>query len=101
MSAIQNWAIHSFSENALFNIMLHCAVIVNSGRVISVDLINPGSGYTSAPEVTISGGGGAGATAVASIENLDNQDSFGDNNKFKEEANDILFSEDNPFGEVN
>ena len=71
-------------------------------NVVRIEITNPGSGYTSAPGVTISGGGGGnGATAVASIENLDNQDSFGDNNKFKEEANDILFSEDNPFGEVN
>ena len=32
--------------------------------------------------------------------NVDVPDSFGDNNKFKEEAIDILFSENNPFGEV-
>ena len=33
--------------------------------------------------------------------NVDVPDSFGDNNKFKEEAIDILFSENNPFGEIN
>ena len=33
--------------------------------------------------------------------NVDVPDSFGDNNKFKEEALDILFSENNPFGEIN
>ena len=78
---------------------------VNSGtdtEVVRIQLDDPGSGYTSPPKVTIiPTNGGTQAAAVAYIENLDNQDSFGDNNKFKEEANDILFSEDNPFGEVN
>jgi hypothetical protein len=73
---------------------------INEDEVVRIQLDNPGSGYTSAPKVTITGIG-TGATAVAYIENLDKQDSFGDNNKFKEEAADILFSEDNPFGEVN
>ena len=73
---------------------------VNDTEVVRIRLDNPGSGYTSPPTVTITGIG-AGATAVAYIQNLDKQDSFGDNNKFKEEAADILFSEDNPFGEVN
>jgi hypothetical protein len=73
---------------------------INEDEVVRIQLNNPGSGYTSAPKVTITGIG-TGATAVAYIENLDKQDSFGDNNKFKEEAADILFSEDNPFGEVN
>jgi hypothetical protein len=36
--------------------------------VIFLSLINAGSGYTSAPTVTISGGGGAGAQAIAGIE---------------------------------
>jgi hypothetical protein len=73
---------------------------VNDTEVVRIRLDNPGSGYTSPPTVTITGIG-VGATAVAYIANLDKQDSFGDNNKFKEEAADILFSEDNPFGEVN
>ena len=74
---------------------------VNDTEIVRIRLDNPGSGYTSAPRVTINATTGTGATAVAYIENLDKQDSFGDNNKFKEEAADILFSEDNPFGEVN
>ena len=32
--------------------------------------------------------------------NVDVPDSYGDNNKFKEEAIDVLFSEHNPFGEI-
>lgn len=38
-----------------------------NGKVRRVDQTNKGSGYTSAPAVTISGGGGAGATAEARI----------------------------------
>lgn len=33
-------------------------------------------------------------------ENVDTPESFGDNTKFKQEAESIIFSEDNPFGEV-
>jgi hypothetical protein len=37
----------------------------SGNSVIGVNLISPGSGFTSAPTVTLSGGGGSGATAVA------------------------------------
>ena len=37
--------------------------------VSSIEIVNPGSGYTSIPTITISGGGGTGATATASIFN--------------------------------
>ena len=40
---------------------------VVNGFVVSVEILNGGYGYTSAPEVTISGGGGSGAEAVAVI----------------------------------
>lgn len=33
-------------------------------------------------------------------ENIDVPDSFGDNNKFREQAQDIIFNESNPFGEL-
>jgi hypothetical protein len=35
--------------------------------VVAIEVANPGNGYTSIPTVTISGGGGVGATAVATI----------------------------------
>ena len=38
-----------------------------TGSVTGVNLTNYGSGYTSAPTVTLSGGGGTGATAVAHL----------------------------------
>jgi hypothetical protein len=72
------------------------------GLVTAITITNPGSGYTSAPRIAFSASPTANnASAKAYIWNLDNQDSFGDNNKFKEEAAEVIFSEDNPFGEVN
>ena len=74
----------------------------NSGKIVAVNVTEGGSGYQVAPVVSFVGGGGTGAIATATIEiNIDNNgDSFADNNKFKEEAADILFSETNPFGEI-
>jgi hypothetical protein len=73
----------------------------NANKIVSITVTNPGSGYQVAPTVTISGGGGTGATATASIDiNIDSPNSFGDNNKFKTEAQDVLFSVTNPFGEI-
>lgn len=69
-------------------------------EVVKILVDDPGSGYTSAPTVYLSGGGGTRAAAVAIIGNLDKQDSYGDNNKFKEEAEGIVFNEENPFGEL-
>jgi len=72
-----------------------------ANKIVSINITNPGTGYQTAPVVNITGGGGSGALATASIDiNIDKPDSFGDNNKFKTEAADILFSVTNPFGEV-
>jgi len=38
-------------------------------KVTSIIVTNPGSGYTSTPSVSITGGGGTGATAIAIISN--------------------------------
>jgi hypothetical protein len=74
----------------------------NIGKVIRVDLTAPGVGYSTAPSVVFTGGGfSTTATATSSIEaNVDKVESFGDNNKFKTEAADVLFNVTNPFGEV-
>jgi hypothetical protein len=74
-----------------------------AGRIVSVIVTNGGTSYNTPPTITFSDGAGSAtaATAVADIDiNVDTVDSFGDNNSFKEEANDIVFSETNPFGEV-
>ena len=75
--------------------------VVELGHVTRVDMVNKGSGYQTIPTVNLVGGGGIGASAVATIDvNIDSVESFGDNNKFKTQAADILFSETNPFGEI-
>jgi hypothetical protein len=73
---------------------------LSAQEVVKILVDNPGSGYTRAPTVYLTGGGGTGAIAVAIIGNLDKQDSYADNNKFKEEAEGIVFNENNPFGEL-
>ena len=42
-----------------------------NGKVTSIAVNNPGTGYTTAPIVTISGGGGQGATATAFLDTVD------------------------------
>ena len=74
---------------------------LNAGKVVSVTVTNPGTGYQTAPIVGFTGGGGANAQATATIQaDIDEVQSYGDNNKFRSEASDVLFNETNPFGEV-
>jgi hypothetical protein len=74
---------------------------VNANKIIRVDVTNPGQQYQTAPVISFTGGGGTGAVATSSIDiNIDKPESFGDNNKFKTEAQDVLFSVTNPFGEI-
>ena len=74
---------------------------ISAGKVTGVTITNGGTGYQTPPTITFIGGGGSGATATSVIEaDIDKPDSYGDNNTFKTEAADILFSESNPFGEI-
>jgi len=76
---------------------------ITNGKVTSINITNPGGRYITAPTVTISPppSGGVQALAEAVIEiDIDVPDSFGDNNKFKQEADTVLFNENNPFGEI-
>jgi YHYH protein len=43
--------------------------LINTSILSSIKVIDPGTGYTSIPEVVITGGGGSGAIAVAEIKN--------------------------------
>ena len=43
------------------------AVVANDGNLVFVTITNPGSGYTTAPSVSISGGGGSHAVAFVSL----------------------------------
>jgi hypothetical protein len=74
---------------------------VNANKIIGVDITNPGTGYQTAPTISFVGGGGTNAAATATVKiDIDKVDSFGDNNTFKQEAQDVLFSATNPFGEI-
>jgi hypothetical protein len=74
---------------------------VSGGKVVGINVTEGGSHYQTPPIITLTGGGGSGAQATAVIEaDIDKVESYGDNNKFKVQANDVLFSSSNPFGEV-
>jgi hypothetical protein len=73
----------------------------SAGKVVAVTVTEDGQNYQVAPAINFVGGGGTGAAATATLEiDIDKVESFGDNNSFKEEAKDTVFSETNPFGEV-
>ena len=76
--------------------------VVSNGGVTSINIISGGTGYQTPPTIVITGGG-IGASATCQIEiDIDKADSFGDNNKFKEESKSVInFDESNPFGEIN
>lgn len=75
---------------------------VDSDKVVAVNIINPGTGYSSPPLIQFSASGASeAAVAVAVINvNIDKPESFGDNNKFKQQSSDFLFNENNPFGDL-
>ena len=73
----------------------------SANKIIRVDITNAGTGYQIAPTISFTGGGGSGALATATIKiDIDKVESFGDNNTFKQEAQDVLFSATNPFSEI-
>jgi hypothetical protein len=73
----------------------------SAGKVIRVDVLNDGQGYQTPPVTDLVGGGGTGALAQAEIDiDIDKVESYGDNNSFKKQSQNIVFNENNPFGEV-
>ncbi|SNB47985.1 multicopper oxidase domain-containing protein [Geobacter sp. DSM 9736] len=63
--------------NAAHDRFLNLQIYKASPIVSSVTLTNGGSGYTSAPTVSITGGGGRGATAVATVDLTPGSPTFG------------------------
>jgi len=51
------------------NLMLGQLIVEPATEIRDINITNPGSGYTSPPTVTITGGNGEGATAIATIAN--------------------------------
>ena len=74
----------------------------DAGKVIKVIVTNPGTGYATPPTVQFSGGSPTAAAVAQSVieANIDKVESFGDNNKFKTQAVDVLFNASNPFGDI-
>ena len=52
-------------------VQAQCSAFVFNGQVVSIAINEPGNGYTQAPSVSISGGGGAGASAEALLDTVD------------------------------
>jgi len=74
--------------------------VIEDGKISAINVTDGGEGYVSAI-ANITGGGGTGAIATVEVEvDIDKVEDFGDNNKFIEEADDIVFSETNPFGDA-
>lgn len=76
------------------------AVVNPDGNIIRIDVTNKGIGYQIPPTVVITGDGTSAAATAVIKTNVDKVMSFGDNNKFKEQAEDIVFNTSNPFGDV-
>ena len=73
----------------------------NSGKVVSINIVNPGAGYIIPPGIQFVGDCDQTAEADAVISSdIDKPDSFADNNNFKKQATDVIFNENNPFGDV-
>lgn len=67
IEALQTWIV---ANPAIFYAYLVPSSWDTNDEVLgSIIITNPGSGYVTAPTVTITGGGGTGATATAAIEN--------------------------------
>lgn len=80
------------------------AIISSAGEVTGVTITATGTGYKTAPTISFVAdsddpGIDAAATSTVTTE-PDDPESYGDNTKFSDAAEDVLFNEDNPFGEV-
>ena len=59
------------APNIAGGIQALASAFIFNGKVVSIAVNEPGSGYTSAPAVSITSGGGAGATATAVLDTVD------------------------------
>lgn len=81
--------------------------IIEDGAIVGFNIVDGGYGFNSIDDITMTidhPTNPSGTQALAHVSkittNVDMSHSYGDNNKFKKESKNILFSEDNPFGEL-
>ena len=75
--------------------------IIEDGKVVQIQILSQGTGYKTPPLISFEGDGTSAAAECTIAVDIDKTESFADNNKFKSQAADILFSESNPFGDIN
>ena len=78
--------------------------VIEDGVIVSVTMLETGNGYPSPDAMIVRAIGDSitQASLIAVVEsNIDKVESYGDNNKFKEEGSQFMFNENNPFGDVN
>jgi hypothetical protein len=72
----------------------------NGDQVVSVTITNGGSNYKTPPVISFIGGGGTNAAGTAVINvDIDRVEEYADNNEFGDEAGDVVFDTNNPFGD--
>lgn len=75
--------------------------VIEDGVITSITIEDGGQNYREGDEVEITSNGTSPATATITVKlDIDKVESFGDNNSFKREAQNVVFNEENPFGEV-
>lgn len=75
--------------------------VIEGGSIVDIVVVNGGEGYTDSGSTTvyITGDGQSASADVVVKVDIDKVDSFGDNNKFKQQAQGVVFDGNNPFGD--
>lgn len=97
-----NYTTASVSFNSSVGYGAEAEATIVDGEITAIEITNTGIGYGLPVnvEVIITGDGQGAVARVTSVTaNIDKVESYGDNNKFKLEARDLLFNENNPFGD--
>jgi len=75
--------------------------VITNGVITAINVTNGGAGYGQTSVVVQVTGDGSGAVATPTVEvDIDNVESYGNNNAFKSQGATLVFNEDNPFGDV-
>lgn len=75
--------------------------VITNGAITRINVTNAGKGYGSSPVAVVITGNGTGAVASAvTTVDIDKVESYGDNNSFRDQGDNFVFNENNPFGDV-